>query len=305
MKRPTDSAAFAITLLLISGSFAQAPPLDITGFGDICYNGEEDRFAIGQAEVDLGVALDEGIDLEIAVALDKGNFSTGSFTVDFHLFGSEGNHFRPVGGIDHSGIIAGQFDVPFGLDWLVYPAIDRKLVSGPVAVENIHDFGNDFGIQGYLKAGRLDAVLFAVNGFGYEAEEADVEMNLALGGRAGIGILPQLEVGGSYAGFFDPDYALDMALIGADAQFGYRNFSAKGEFLVHRLGLAGDKDLIPGAPADDPQRTSFRSLRVLPGSCGIVVCVIPVRQPFPQIAGQIVNAIGTDTCRVTACRSGE
>jgi len=242
------SVAIAVMLLLGPGAIAsfaqeeQEAALEILGFGDFLYIGGQDRFELGQVEVDLGYPLDERIDLEIAVALDEGAFSTGTFTVDFHLFGSEGSHFRPVAGIDPSGIIAGQFDVPFGLDWQVYPSIDRRLASGPVAVENTHDFWNDYGVQGYLETGRLNAVAYAVNGFGYEAEEEEVEMNLALGGRMGISPLPQLEIGGSAVGFLDENYELDMTLLGADLQFSYGRFSAKGEYLIHTLGLAGESD---------------------------------------------------------------
>ena len=236
----------ALILLLPLGSStavrAQERPIEITGFGDLWYVGGGDRFELGQVEIDLGLPLDERIDLEIAIALDEGAFTTGSFLVDFHLFGREGSHFRPLAGIDHSGLIVGQFDVPFGIDWLVYPSIDRKLVSGPVAVENTHDSWNDFGVQGYLKSGPVNAVVYAVNGFGYEAADAEVEMNLTVGGRVNVSPVPYLEVGSSYAAFFDQDYELDMALLGADLQFIHGRFVAKGEYLFQRLGLAGEED---------------------------------------------------------------
>ena len=251
MKRSisTRSTALIATLLLGLGLGAasaqeeQEVPLNIFGFGDFQYLGGQDRFAPGQVEVALETPLHEHIDLAMAIALEEGSFGMGSFIVDFHLFGNEGYHFRPATGIDHSGILVGQLDVPFGLDWLVYPSIDRKLVSGPIAVENTHDFWNDHGIQGYLESGRINAVAYAVNGFGYEAAGAEVEMNLAVGGRVGISLHPQLEIGGSAVGIFDQDYEVDMSLLGADLQFDYDRFSAKGEYLIHTLGLAGDREV--------------------------------------------------------------
>lgn len=239
----------ALAMMLFAG-FAAASAQEkhenspeISGFGDIQYIGGEDRFAFGQVEVDLETFLDERIHLEAAIALEEENFTTGTFIVDFHLFGSEGSHFRQAAGIDHSGIIVGQFDVPFGVDWLVYPSVDRKLISEPVAVANTHDFWNDFGVQGYLENGHYNVVTYAVNGFGYTAGDAEVDMNLALGGRVGFSLFPQLEVGASCAGFFDRDYELDMALIGAHLQFSHGRFSAKGEFLIHPQELAGNGDV--------------------------------------------------------------
>ena len=218
-------------------------PLEITGFGDFLYVGSEEQFETGQVEVDLETTLDDRIGLSAAIAFGGESFELGAFTIDFHLFGSEGDHFRPATAVAHSGLIIGQFDVPFGLDWLVYPSIDRKLVSGPVVVENSHDFWNDYGVQGYLETEYVNAVAYAVNGFGYEGGEEEIEMKIAGGGRVGIKPHALLEIGGSYAGFFDEGNELDMSLIGVDGQFSIGNFSAKGEYVLHRLGQAGENKI--------------------------------------------------------------
>ena len=218
-------------------------PLEITGFGDFLYVGSEEQFETGQVEVDLETTLDERIGLSAAIAFGGESFELGAFTIDFHLFGSEGDHFRPATTIAHSGLIIGQFDVPFGLDWLVYPSIDRKLVSGPVVIENSHDFWNDYGVQGYLETEYVNAVAYAVNGFGYEGGEEEIEMKIAGGGRVGIKPHALLEIGGSYAGFFDEQNELDMSLVGADVQFSYGGFSARGEYMLHRLGQTGENEI--------------------------------------------------------------
>ena len=215
-------------------------PIEITGFGDFCrmMHCSKESYGIGQVEIDLEKNLTENITFIAAVAYDneEETFGLGEFNVCFHFFGSDGEHFHPVSGIDHSGIKVGQLDVPFGIDWQVYPSIDRKLVSVPLVVENTHEEWNDYGVQIYMDIGQFDAVVFGLNGFGYD----DVEMKLAIGGRLGITPNKFIEIGGSYAGFLNGNSKTDMSLTGVDLQFHYQAFSFKGEYIAHRLSLAGD-----------------------------------------------------------------
>ncbi len=248
-------------------------PLEITGFGDIYSafrqgDGENNDFEIGQVEIDLETNVDEKIIIGAAVAYDPGSetFGLGAFTVDFHLFDTKGGHFRPVSGIDHSGIIVGQFDVPFGIDWHVYPSIDRMLVSAPLVVETTHDGWNDYGVQGYAEGQWYNAVIYGSNGFGYQAafdsvgtflgynewgydpedptlDIQDWDMKISFGGRVGITPNEVIEVGGSYGGFMNQNDRMDMALMGVDLQLNNENFSLKGEYISHQLGIAGDTTL--------------------------------------------------------------
>ncbi|MFC1614719.1 hypothetical protein ACFL5K_05425, partial [Gemmatimonadota bacterium] len=217
-------------------------PIEITGFGDFSYAArqeaeEGDNLALGQAEIDLETIYDDKIVMTAAIAYDPGaeTFGLGQFTVDFQLFGSEGDHFQSVKGIDHAGFIVGQFDVPFGLDYQVYPSIDRKMVTGPLAVANTHDFWNDYGFQAYAENRWFNAVAYGTNGFGYD----EVEMNISTGGRLGIKPHELVEIGTSYAGFYNGDRQLDMALVGFDLQFNYQSFSFKGEYIEHKMSIAG------------------------------------------------------------------
>lgn len=243
--------ASATTVLFTETSTA----VEISGFGDFYYEIQQENtlgqnFEIGQVELDLETAIEDKIVISAAIAYDsrEETFGLGAFTVDFYLFGSEGGHFRPLSGIDHSGIMLGQFDVPFGIDWHVYPSIDRKLVSGPLVVENTHDFWNDYGVQAYIETKLVNGVVYWTNGFGYEVTDTsgnpvDVEMKMASGGRIGVNPHKMIDFGGSYAGFFDHDNNLDMSLLGVDLQLSYKGFSLKGEYIVHQLGLAGDDAL--------------------------------------------------------------
>lgn len=230
--------------------FNESVELEITGFGDIYFVSYQDAalgndFSVGEMEVDLETNIADKTVLEAAIAYDSetGSFGLGAFTLDYHFWDQEGGHFNPVNGIDHSGFIAGLFDVPFGVDWNVYPSIDRKLVSAPLTVESTHDGWNDYGVQFYVDNQRVNGVVFGTNGFSYEwtdelGDPVEIEMKFAAGGRLGINVTEQLELGGSYGSFFNEDSKLDMDLTGADIIFNLNNFSAKGEYISHRIAAA-------------------------------------------------------------------
>ncbi|MEE9553963.1 MAG: hypothetical protein V3W18_06655 [candidate division Zixibacteria bacterium] len=255
-------------------SFDDSIPLEITGFGDLFtafYKGDETNndFEIGQVEVDLETNIDEKIIIGAAIAYDAESetFGLGAFTVDIHLFDIDAGHFRPINGIDHSGVIIGQFDIPIGIDWYVYPSIDRKLVSAPLAATMTHDGWNDYGIQGYVDTRYFNAVVYGVNGFGYQTaydsigtflgynewgydpedptlDIQDSEMKFSFGGRIGVKPHELVEIGGSYGGFANQEDKLDMALTGFDIQFHYENFALKGEYISHKIGIADDNEQI-------------------------------------------------------------
>lgn len=226
-----------------TGSETGVSGLDISGFADLGYaalqNAEaQDAHGFGQVEVDLETTLAEKVVIAAAIVYDSElqNFGLGALKVDFHLFGISDSHFHPVNGIDHSGIIAGQFDVPFGIAWHEYASPDRRLISEPLVVEETHEAWNDYGLQAYLECHGWNAVLFSTNGFGYD----DEGMKMSLGGRFGVKPHEILEIGASYAGFLNQNDRLGMDLIGADLQFSYQALTLKGEYIAHRMGLSGN-----------------------------------------------------------------
>ncbi|MFC1552776.1 hypothetical protein ACFL6P_09475 [Candidatus Latescibacterota bacterium] len=224
---------------------SQAEPLfALSGFGDFFYNVGQDKNSntqinIGQVELDLETALNDKIDFVGALVFDPDNevFGLGDLFVDFHLFGSEGDHYMAASGIENGGIVVGQFDIPFGIDLNVYPSIDRKIVSGPLAVEHTHDFWGDFGVKGYVENQKYNVQVFATNGFGYD----EVEMRMAAGGHFALTAFPGFEFGTSYAGFLNENNTSDMTLRGFDFQGEYEAVSVKAEYIEHSMGLVGDK----------------------------------------------------------------
>lgn len=225
---------------------------DVTG-GIQSSNDDETEFGLGQAEIDLASELSDRIAVEVAVAYnaEEGVFELGAALIDIHLFGSEGSHVRPGFGIDHSFIVVGLFDVPFGIDYHVYPSVDRKLVTAPMVVDLTHGGWNDVGFQFGLEATHGNFVFYIVNGFEASAdvldevetlatgtdvyEEIDTSPANALGTRLGIAPFGWLEVGTSFATGWNAAGKSEMALVGADLQFSMFNIELKGEFIAHSV----------------------------------------------------------------------
>jgi hypothetical protein len=253
-------------------SLAQNSAVEITGFADFFYEAQhgEDRpddFNFGQVELDIETLIEEKVAISAAIAFDAETetFGLGAFTIEIPLIGTDGPHFRR-GGLDHTGIIVGQFDVPFGLDWKVYPSIDRKMVTAPLIVDYTHDSWNDLGVQGIVRHDRFELSVMLTNGFdfevgygnagtfvgyngiGYDSESpvitvSTVETKMAMGGRLGIQAHDYLALGLSYAQFLNHDDKIDMTLMGADVQFDYLDFHAKAEYIAHGLGLSGSNEV--------------------------------------------------------------
>lgn len=261
--------------------------LDITGFGDFGYSAHrgqdgQESFSLGQAEVDIETSFNEVIVLTAALAFEaaEGTFGLGQLTFDFHMFGSEGGHLRKINGIDHSGIIVGQFDVPFGLDWQVYPSIDRKMVTGPMVVASTHDSWNDYGVQFYAANKWFNAVAYGLNGFGYD----EVEMNASTGGRLGVKPHQWIEFGTSYAGFFNSRNQMDMSLLGFDIQFNYNSLQLKGEYITRKFGIAGDQDAFSNSGFYGQGLYDFGKLFLF-GRYGMLSPFEPVEKDIKRFSG--------------------
>lgn len=214
---------------------------------------DETEFGLGQLEVDLASKLADNVAIEAAIAYnaDDGLFEVGAALIDIHFFGSDGGHVRQGFGIDHSFLVAGQFDVPFGIDYHVYPSPDRKLVTGPMVVDMTHGDWNDVGFQFGIEASHGNFVFYMVNGFEASVEVIDEAATLAtgietmeevettpanaIGTRLGIAPFSWLEVGTSLATGWNVSGQSEMALVGMDLQFAMAGFELKGEYIAHSV----------------------------------------------------------------------
>jgi len=228
----------------------ESTTLEIVGFGDLLATFQDENdgrtFDIGQAEVDLESELTSRFVIALAIAYDEGSFAMGAFTADYKVW-SASESTPSILGIDNVTVGGGQYDVPFGIDYHVYPSIDRKLVSSPLVVENTHDSWNDLGAYASAEAAWGNVTVFVANGFCHEGIDPDgngleTHNDLAAGGRVGITPLENIEVGGSIASITGLDDSHDMILAGADLQVTAAGLEIKGEYIVHEFDAREGSD---------------------------------------------------------------
>ncbi len=230
------------SLLTIISAVAEENPLEINGFADFYFEMEDDgeesvsSFKLGQVEIDLARELNDWIAFEAALAFNDEEFEMGSMLINFHLMKNDKVNV---------GLSAGQMDVPFGIDWHVYPSIDRKLVSAPLVVEEIHDSWNGLGVVLNIENQLMNLAIYSTNGFEYRGrrpprlEWVNIEMERAYGGRIGFTPLEIIEIGGSYAvQMRAEDSKVDMGIVGLDVQAHFGALDLKGEYIYREEELA-------------------------------------------------------------------
>jgi hypothetical protein len=251
---------FSLLYCLLLSQPISASEIDISGFFDFIgsyQNSQEDNtnFGLGQAEVDLESEFSERFSAAVAVAFNNetGNFELGAAELGISLYDNEENF------LSSAEVVVGQFDVPFGIDYHVYPSIERKFVTAPIVVDLTHAGWNDFGVQLNLGFSEYaNAVVYGVNGFESSFEvideahalqlgtEVGEEVNTtpanAFGTRLGISPVPNMEIGASVAMGFNQDGKDEMALWGVDWQLSLYDLDFKGEFIKHSLNRSIEKE---------------------------------------------------------------
>jgi hypothetical protein len=255
---------FSVMILLIGFSTSAGPasavivresPFEITGFVDVLFSkdeavaGERD-FRLGQAELDFFACTSDHSCACVAVAYDPatGAFGLGAATIEFLVAGKGSDCRHHYEKWERSGLVVGQFDIPFGIDWLTYPSVDRRTVTAPAAVTATHDGWNELGASFFVEAPRYTARAWVTNGFDAMLWEVDDEDHVHLATESAVGarasVLPAggLEIGVSAATFSTVADDQAMSLLGADAQAKRGDWALKAEYVSHRLdfGAAGD-----------------------------------------------------------------
>lgn len=220
--------------------------LQIGGFADV-YNERsaksrlDGQYRVGQVEVGLSADLGSRVGIEAAVARDGSAPALAVLVADFRLV-APSEVLQSRLGVESLNVLVGRFDVPFGIDWHVYPSIDRLLVSGPLVVDGTHGGWNDLGVQAYAEAGRFDLVGYAVRGADIDA--AEWAAGTRVGVRSGNAVL-----GLSLAGLHDGSGLLNRRLLGADIQWSFSLLSAKAEYVRRWPAARGQDGVHHGAYA--------------------------------------------------------
>jgi hypothetical protein len=223
--------------------------LEISGFFDAYGNArnaaaDHTHWGLGQAEIDLESAVSDKIGIAVAVVYnsDDARFGLGAATADFNLYEAEAGFLNSV------NLSAGQFDVPFGIDYEIYASPDRRLVTAPRVVDITHLGWNDFGFSLGIDTRLGNWVGYLVNGFQSSAEvlddltasepdTVDTSPANAFGTRLGITPLPalDLQLGSSWALGLNHSGDIEMWLGGADFQLAAARFEFRGEYIYHSL----------------------------------------------------------------------
>ena len=229
-----------LATLCVFPVFAQ---IEYAGFADILYTSElgdggSAGFSYGQFELDLSGAVTSNVTFEGAIAYnaEDGLFEAGAGFLDIHMNDSEEDHPARGGFIKHSGLMIGQFDVPFGIDYLSIPSPDRLLVNGPLMNQMTIDGWNDVGLNFYGELSVLNFNIFAVNG---------ASDGIAAGGRLGFPIGGLMELGASYAmQTAENETGAVPNILGLDVQSSIGPVNARFEYQQAKAVEAGDFDTL-------------------------------------------------------------
>lgn len=236
-------------------------PFEITGFLDLQFTtdevtaGERD-FRLGQAELDFSACLSANSCACVAVAYDPvtQTFGLGAATVEFLLAGRGSDCRHHYEKWQRSGFVVGQFDIPFGIDWLVYPSVDRRTITAPDAIAATHGGWNALGVGGFIEADRYTVRAWLANGLdcAYTCGEGADTATVALATESSVGarlsLLPTmgLECGVSAAAFSAVAADQSMMMVGVDVQATRGPWAVKAELISHHLDF--------GAPGDFTNR---------------------------------------------------
>lgn len=237
--------------------------VEISGFLDVIgsyqrSSSDRTEYGLGQAEIDLETELADNVSAAMAIAYNNetGGFELGAAEIGINLYTNDDGFWTSL------NLVTGQFDVPFGIDWQVYPSPDRKLVNGPWLAD-VHGGWrgwNDFGWQVQLESKLGNFVGFWVNGFEESAEVIERVTNLAtgleeesvteinttpadaFGTRLGITPVSSLEIGGSFAIGYNESGKDEMTLLGADLQYSVFDFDLKGEYIYHSVNRSIEEE---------------------------------------------------------------
>ena len=224
-----------ILILIILFTTLSYGQIEFSGFMDLLHTTDLEEsnslFSYGQFELDLAMGISKKILAIAAVAYNAEDevMGMGAGFLDYHLFGGE--EYHPASGeiLPHSGLIIGQFDVPFGLDYLSIPSPDRALISAPLLNRKTIDGWNDVGVNLYGVISIMNYSLSYVNGLGN---------NYSFGGRVELSPVENINIGTSFAKDIG-DVESKIAVFGVDISAELATHQVKFEYIQAENCLDG------------------------------------------------------------------
>ncbi len=203
--------------------------IDISGFFDVAGvanfpDSKQSRFLINQFELDFSYKHKSHFSVGSALAYNNetGNIELPMAFIHYSFDEGPGKHPRRVETYDHSALLIGKFDMPFGLDYLSYASIDRPTFTQPLVIEKTIAGWNDIGIDFHLFTGKFKFDVWTVNGF---------REGVGVGGNVRYQFFPFLEVGFSHSSDVNNFKKVNDWLSGVDFKIDTKVFHVKSEFL--------------------------------------------------------------------------
>ena len=173
---------------------------ELTGFFDV-YNSYEFQektysgFQINQFEMDISYSYKKCLSLGTAIAYNADNeqLELAMAYLHYNIFKEGTMHPRREEEGEHSGLIVGKFDLPFGLDYLNFASPDRPVFSAPLVLERTIGGRNDIGMNYHLIGRKYKVNVCAVNGF---------NGGICLGTGVKAKVVDFLQLGASYTSDF-------------------------------------------------------------------------------------------------------
>lgn len=190
---------------------------------------EGTQASVLQAEAELGMSLGfAGVDA--VLAWDEDRMGLAAMVGAVRLLGPQDALQSSDFTLELSG---GRMDVPVGLDFELYSAKDRKMVSEPLIVEHTHGGWNALGGQVSVSTDDFEVRAFGVQAFDREAAD---RAEAAIGGWARLRLGAGLSVGASAAVTFDREVEARAGLTELDLTYTQGGFSASAEIVALASG---------------------------------------------------------------------
>ncbi len=227
------------SIVFISNIF---PQKDISGFFDVVGianypETDKSKFLINQFELDFSYSHISHFSVGTAVAFNNEteNMELAMAFVHYSFNDGPGKHPRRIEGYDHSALLIGKFDMPFGLDYLSYASLDRPSVTQPLVIEKTIAGWNDIGIDYHLFKNNLKIDIWTVNGF---------SKGIGVGGNIHYKFFPFLELGFSHSADINNFKTVNDWLSGVDLLLNTKLFEIKSEFLWMKGIYEGTVDTV-------------------------------------------------------------
>ncbi len=211
--------------------------LEVYGFVDWqqLFSNESGTY-YGQFELDVAKRILKNVSIEAAIAFnsEEQKFELGAGYVDVGVIGDGMD--APVRGafLKCTGIIVGQFDVPFGIDYEYIPSPDRKFVTPPLSNQMTIDGLNDLGAIFYLQTPLFTTNIFTINGL--------TEGGFSVGGRFGLTPFEEIDLGMSFLTDGNNFADVSAQVYGLDLRIFLNSLELRSEYTLSNGIINGEID---------------------------------------------------------------